>query len=360
MSETTMPPMPTEFPLWYREFVIDGKTAATGKRWEGLSSLLPTVNNEAIESFLRIAAGGKITASRDDLQKIGKALSDADEYFDPSASSREIQVLSAALLALLLKQESDVAARAAVAISTTDLNGHRTWNLPMSLVSLAEAAIVKIAELYRERPDLGSLNVSISKLDATKAKEFIAAGDVPSAFDAVGASLFSSLSGIATKMNKALDATANFMRLQDEELDMLWWVFGERSDDRQMTFKKLPAKERPLVLAKELADKTAYLPGPLSIDGLLVRAGVKEDSPISIPDAVNACEASWLAKLAEVQSPSPLTRPLHFAIHRRLETGDETSWVAGWASVCGIAPEMSFSPLALGRLFYRERLLSIF
>ncbi len=360
MSENTTQPMPTEFPIWYREFVIEGKTATTGKRWQGISSLLPSINAEAVESFLRIALGGKISAPHEELKRIGKALSDADEYFDPSVSSREIQVLSAVLLALLLKQENGVAARAAIAISTTDLNGHRTWNLPMNLVALGEAATVKIAGLYRKRPDLNSFKINIATVDLAEAKASAAAGEVAVAFDAVGVSLYRSLSEIATKMNKALDATADFMRLQDEELDLLWWVFGEHSDDRQMTFRKLSAEERPLVLAKELSDRTVYLPGPVSIDGLLIRAGVKDDSSISIIDAVNACQVSWLTKLVTGEPPSPLTTPLHFSIHRRLESGDETSWVSGWASVCGIEPRTSLSPLELGRLFYRERLLSIF
>jgi hypothetical protein len=51
---------------------------------------------------------------------------------------------------------------------------------------------------------------------------------------------------------------------------------------------------------------------------------------------------------------------MHSAIFRKLETRDDTSWVSGWAAVSGIDQDYSLSPLSLGNLFYRERLLALF
>jgi len=83
---------------------------------------------------------------------------------------------------------------------------------------------------------------------------------------------------------------------------MLWWVFGERSEDFNQLLKEVPAKAQPLVFAKELADATKFLPGPVSTKGLLSRAGLKENKKVTIPEAVNACDTSWLKSLIQVES----------------------------------------------------------
>jgi hypothetical protein len=141
---------------------------------------------------------------------------------------------------------------------------------------------------------------------------------------------------------------------------MLWWVFGERSEDLNQLFKDVPAKAQPLVFAKELADVTEFRPGPISTKGLLSRAGLKENKKLTIPEAVNACEASWLKSLVQAENVSPLSLPIHFAIGRKLETNDDASWIVGWATSCGIEEKHAFPALTLGNLFYRERLLSLF
>ena len=91
-----------------------------------------------------------------------------------------------------------------------------------------------------------------------------------------------------------------------------------------------------------------------------MRAGLKGNKKLTIPEAVNACDASWLESLAQSDDVSPLLLPIHFAIGRKLETKDDASWVAGWANSCGIDEKHSFPALTLGNLFYRERLLSLF
>jgi len=111
------------------------------------------------------------------------------------------------------------------------------------------------------------------------------------------------------------------------------------------------------MFAKELADMTGPLPGPAHISALLSRAGVGDRGELTIVDAVNACDETWLRKIHSAQALSVVTLPIHFAISRKLETGDQESWVAGWAAAAELNPKQSLSPIAIGRLFYRERLL---
>jgi hypothetical protein len=193
-----------------------------------------------------------------------------------------------------------------------------------------------------------------------KVQQQFDANGVAAAFDAAAAAVGAGLESMRMRLAAAVDSTSRYIAIQDEELEMLWWVLGERSEDLKQPFKDIPAKAQPLVLAKELADATQFLPGPISTKGLLSRAGLKESKKVTIPDSVNACDGAWLKSLGPLDKVSAVSHPLHFAIARKLETSDDTSWVAGWAHSCGVDENHNFPILTLANLFYRERLLSLF
>jgi len=138
---------------------------------------------------------------------------------------------------------------------------------------------------------------------------------------------------------------------------MLWWLLGERSWDLGRPFGRIPAKCRPLVLAKELADFTSHPPGPASVSALLSRGGVKDRPKLSIAEAINTASVDWLATVVDDVQVSAIVHPIHLGIARKLETRDDESWIAGWSATAGLDSSLKIPPLQLGRLFYRERLL---
>jgi hypothetical protein len=87
---------------------------------------------------------------------------------------------------------------------------------------------------------------------------------------------------------------------------------------------------------------------------------LKDSKKISIADAVNECDLDWLKALSMPAPLSPLAHPIHAAVARRIEAGDNTTWVASWAATAGLDEKQSLNALALGNLFYREHLLAIF
>jgi hypothetical protein len=350
---TTMHP---DFPRWYREVGIDENRDRLQRRWAGVSTLVQTMTKKDIENALRITFRAKSVPSADGLANIRRSFKDVDDLFDMQGNDREVEVLCGACLAVLMERDDDRAALGALAVTTAALNGTRAAELPMNLANLAEAAIGRIAECKRKRPDSEHLLSGFPKLSFGPAKEKLQqldANGIGAAFDAAEAAVTQALKEFGNSIGK-------YIAIQDEELEMLWWVVGEHSEYRDQLFKDVGVKAQPLVFAKELADATGFLPGPSSVKGLLARAGLKESKKITIPEAVNACEASWLRSLGEKADTSPLSMPIHFAIGRKLETSDDDSWLAGWSSGCGIDGNKTFPMLTLGTLFYRERLLSIF
>ena len=67
-----------------------------------------------------------------------------------------------------------------------------------------------------------------------------------------------------------------------------------------------------------------------------------EQKEFTIPACVNACDDDWLRSLVNGIEPSPVTRPLHLAIRRRLEAGDKTLTVR-WS----VTPPSGFATQAL-------------
>ena len=175
------------------------------------------------------------------------------------------------------------------------------------------------------------------------------------------------LAGAITEaMQKLADRQADFegralryISIQDEELNMLWWLQGGRTRAGEV-FGDVPREQRPFVLARDLAEATFDLPGASAIGSLLDRAGVKDDEPLEISAAIQALPIDWLRIAlpeADKHKASAVTSPLHEGIRRRLEVRGENSWVAGWAAVCDVPAAASLSPLQLADLFYCEQLL---
>ncbi len=356
--------MHPEFPRWYREVDIGENRDRLKGRWNGVATVAAQATAADVETLLTVVFRPKSISSIEGLTRIRQQFKDADDSFDLSGNDRELEILCGSALAVLLERNDDGAASASLALSAASLDGARTTNLPMNLPLLATAATVRIAEHRRKRPKLDREPLqSMPKVDFADAKaKFQAQPDATgmgAAFDVAAASVNVALNNVGDLLSASLRKNDTFIAIQDEELELLWWVTGERSDDLNKRFDEIPANVGPLVFAKELASATQFLPGPVSIRSLLSRAGLRDNVPVTIPEALNACDAGWLASLSNLNGASALVRPIHFGIGRKLETGDETSWVAGWAKACGIEEQHPFSQLTLGCLFYGERLLSL-
>ncbi|WP_338821399.1 GTPase-associated system all-helical protein GASH [Bradyrhizobium septentrionale] len=229
----------------------------------------------------------------------------------------------------------------------------------MDLIGLAEQAIKDLGADRRKRPDLASLKISFSDMD-WEPDLSQAQPNAPQTFQSVFTELRDAadvaLKSTVTRINSSIDKMGAYMRVADEELQMLWWLLGERSLDLNLPFDKVDQTMQPLVFARELVDRTASSPGPLALSALLSRAGLKSRGKLAVVAAVNAVSEQWAAKAIETVSASPITTPIHYALEKRVETGDPEAWAKSWAAVTGLGEDEAVPPLELGELFYRERL----
>lgn len=364
--EQAMQPMHKDFARWYSAVSLGDDVARRNARWEGICAVVSDAERPTVETLLRLAFGGRAAPAAKVVQTIRQAFKSADETFEMAGNDREMQVLAGAALAVLMEDtEGSEGAAAALSVTTASLGGARKPDLPMDLPALGEIAIGYWAEANRKRPTLKNFfSVEVPQVDfskaAAKVRELQNWDGVAEAFNlaAKGASL--SMRTLVQRHAEAVEAIDDFIRVQDEELQMLWWLISQRSENYDCAFDAVPAEAQPFVFARELADATEFLPGPSSVKALLSRAGLKERRKIAVTAAVNAPRTDWLERVIADADPSPLSTPLHAAIKRQLETGAGTAWVAGWAASSGVDEAHALPGLMLGELFYRERLLLLF
>lgn len=358
-------PMHQDFTRWYATVSLSDDTARRDARWEGVLKVVADVDKKTVEALLRLAFGGRASPAPQAVQSIREALRSADETFEMSGNDRELQVLAGAALAVLMEDSDNSTGEiAALGVTTASLAGARKPDLPMNLSALGEHAIASRAERNRRRPELSSyFSGEPTKIEfdkaAEKVREQFDPEGVAQAFALAAENAKAGMRTLAQRQARALRAFDGFIRIQDEELQMLWWLIGQRSQVYDCAFDDVPVDARPLVFASELANCTGILPGPPSVKALLSRAGLTERRKLVITAAVNKPRADWLEQLVNVDL-SPLSTPVHCAIKRQLETGPGEAWVPGWAASCGVDAKYALPSLTLGELFYRERLLLLF
>ena len=348
--------MHAEFPKLFSEISIDGAQRAL--RWAGVEAFAGTYTNARIEMLARLAFDTKPPAGglqQDDLatalDAFHKAFSDADPSIEHG--KRQDQILAAAALMQFFATKST----AAMVVTTTACGGARKPQFPIDLVTAAENALSQLAATRRRRPDLSNVEVEAPELeyelDFSKAMP-----NSPTTFqsviDQIAIAVDQALANLVAKFNESTKLVVDAGKKADEELDMLSWVFGQRARLPDQAFSDVPANQKPLVFARDLASLTTIYPGPNSVSALLSRAGVKTTGKLGIVDAVNAVSDEWITAVLKDRSPSPASTPIHFAVAKRQETGAGNEWIAGWSAITGIEIGSGLSPMVLAELFYRE------
>lgn len=362
MTAQKVSDMDRDFARWYREVSMEDSKAQA--RWTGLDQAIASPTRATVEVLTRLAFDTKASAGgykdpklAEKLDAFHAAFKAADADYEPER--RESQVLAACALIRLFPSFS----LAQLAVTAASFDGARTPALPMDLVAMAEQAIGSLSTSRRVRPDVSDLKISPQEVAYQPDFAGVQPGDPQTwktLFAGMNAAVNASLKATATSVNASIDEMGTYMRVVDEELQMLWWLVGERSLDLDLPFDKVESAVQPLVFARELAKRTVSSPGPVAIAALLARSGLKSQGKLRLASAVNAVPADWAASTVSRLTASPVTTPIHFALDKLVEAGEPGAWETHWSALSGLSADADLSPLRLAELFYREHLFSTF
>lgn len=353
-----MPEMNSDFARWYAEAFMD-EGAKREMRWKGVVDVASKAGHLHAEVLTRLAFQTPVPASGRKSEDLGETynklipmISGGDASFDARQSVRELQILAAAALVRLVATLPD----AALIVTTASFGGSRKPDLPMDLVGAAERSLMALSARKHARTSIEELRLPEPKVDFAVAPEAMQAmdptqwkGQLDRLHDATTAAIESVVAG----QNRVVESLHKQISLDEEELQMLWWLLGGFSRQLDKAFADVDACVRPLALACELGEMTAVSPGPASIRAMLTRAGIGSEK-LKLGDVVNAVDIGWAKSVSGSQLVSPVSTPIHFALEQRAELDSSDTWQSSWSGLTGLSADVTLPAVNLAELFYRE------
>jgi hypothetical protein len=176
----------------------------------------------------------------------------------------------------------------------------------LALLEVARLSIEAAGRTERERPELA--------IDAFQGT------DVPT--------ITKSINDVLDKFKYAVDKK---LRVDREELQVLWWIFGGYSTRLGKQFQSLDLPQRVLASATELAD--LVIVPPMKGSNQFLNAALREDGPLTLRHLIEPLSSVLLESVAEhraqtsvVLSGHPALLPVTWLCCRRLESGMSTGW----------------------------------
>lgn len=143
----------------------------------------------------------------------------------------EFALLAAATLTVILQQDEPAAARAATMIGTAHFKDLRTVRQPMDLVGLSAGARLALARTTRRRPSLELGPMPSLEVDTTQAEE---AQESDESVKLLAKAFTGVVQQLADRQAAFEQRALRYISIQDEELDMLWWLQGGRTKAGQL------------------------------------------------------------------------------------------------------------------------------
>lgn len=346
-------------PEWYRMAEIEPNADNLSKRREGINNYVSTMDKHSVFEIIRLFFTKELKDS-ESINSFRTALRDTDKVFPLRNNDLELRILAGAAILNCIESNHKHSINAALATICANFQNAD----PLPIVAEAKNASCKYlgeqSIKFRNSDKLPQMNIDFKsdELMTNLQNSFVYEQLKP-----IIEMFENSLKQSVKTTKKAMAILEKSLRIQEEEADILWWLLGEHSNDLKCSISKLKRSASTIIIAKELADKTRIIPGPISINAFLDKAiqkskNKKEDS-ISLKTAVNDIPLTWRSDLISENDFDMVEDlcPIHYAIKRSVECGDKSSWIVSFENNIGIKADASISPLDLSLQAYQEFLL---
>ena len=343
---------------WYRPATFGVERDTIELRSQAIIALLENINESEIHDLVRIVFGHK-SNSQDFLDKFRGFFQDTDVSFQSSGNDNEMLTLAGCALAACIQEGFETSSLAALSILTTSCFSARETVVPIDLIGMSTSQIINDSLRRRSRPpidDFNSVNLPDKKLAGIF--EQIAQQTEMANLAQKLREACSELNDIQLKYQKNIaketEALRRLVMIQDEELQLLWWMIRQWSDSFDLPISNISKHALPIYLAIDTAKMTPYLSEAPSLKSIYYSLGLRFSEMLAIPEAINACENDAISKMKFTDKVCPLIFPIHTAINRAFETGTGDDWIPGWRAVCKIDDRYRISSLDLAMQLHRE------
>lgn len=361
--------MHSHFANWYRPAAVEPRAETLENRWKAIEAFSEELKIGKALELVRLFFEMPLR-NREFVGEYREAFKAADPAFLMKDNDFELRVLAGASIIELLEnyERSSLTDATALAIACTLCQGMRSEVLNADVVEAARRYLSDESIRVRQIGNIPSVEGTIKETDKSFAelKTAVEGNTVAGLKDpltAVLKKLQLENKRIVDTANEAIGNLTLSLRIQREESNILWWLFGEYSRDLDRPFVGMNLPAVCLIAAKELADLTEFLPGPYAsrghLDGVLRLAENPLPNSTAIRNAVSDVTPEWRETIlddAHLKEVNDLC-PVHYALRKVTESTDGADWVAQFDKATGLKAKKAIAPLDLSVQFYQERLL---
>lgn len=319
--------MHKDFADWYRIAVVEPEGEMLKARWEGIVKAGAPVSVTSILEVVRLFYD-KPLRDPNSLPAFQAHFKETDPAFRMKGNKFELQILAGTTLIYKLENSSGILKDlVALAMLCAAFQKKDEDIIIPDLVALATSSLRKRSASLRN-------SQNIQQLKGVEAEE----------------------------MMKMVNRLVYEQRLRQEESDMLWWLFGERSRDLNQNVSKIGVGA-PIIVGKELGDLVLTDPGPLQANAFLSKmlqsSKASSGRPQTLQKIVNATPREWREKWmgkVHMEAAGDLC-PIMLATKKSIETKKATEWIVAFKHETGIDANTPIEQLDLAIQVYRECLL---
>lgn len=228
---------------------------------------------------------------------------------DIAANPMDLRILAGIALGEYVSKSDDIGTASIIssALATRPLPNERYLAaFSSALLGTAQECLRKAANKLRQRPELSV--------------EAVQGADFPT--------LTKSINNVLDRLRK--DADQN-LRVDREELDILWYVFGANSTTLAKSLRDLEVSQRCFASALELAQLVIIPPAAGSVQFL--EAAINEQLQLTLRKLIEPCPVALLRMMNEGDSIlsdllgyHPALLPITWLSKRRLDSGLAAGW----------------------------------
>lgn len=361
--------MHPNFGDWYRDVSVNVDGDSLAARWNGVDHHQANLEVDSVPHLVRIAYRSAV--SEDVLDGFRQPFHEEDSAFPMRDNDEELAILAGAILiahldakandsgnfaALLIRIRRLAGATSAV----HDLSGSAESYLTQK--GLQARRVVHKGVPASADPDEAKqslLNLASKAANAANPPQM--QEEIKEAAESIGAVL----RGLRTGIQRALAYADQLQRIDQEQSDVLWWLFGQASRVATGDLTAIKESAKALVIGSELAELVQVIPPPTSyeafIDRALLEAGAKPDTTTTVEEAVES-----IVDMESGTSQHPFSEPkqledllpVHTSIHLATQIGE--GWRTGIERKAGLEPNAEFTTSRLSQLTFNEALAARF
>lgn len=283
-----------------------------------------------------------------------EAFREVDEHFpsDIKSNPAELQTLGGISLAREFEYKGEESAILAARFISAYFDGRREiYCKTVPVLDLANKAIDAFSSDARSRQDYKQPSL---ELDTQILKQPLEAltnqPDTIQNFGKAVVQLLKQQNDTIKSLGESLSQANQLLRVQDEELNLLWWIYNERSERLAMQIKELEAPVRGIVCGIEISSLITQPVEPNNLSSFIHRALGSEASEHTIKEYVESMD-----KPSNIYSGKTcsLVSPILYALSLYEDTGKD-AWIMKWERETELSADENVDVHSLTQQICRE------